>query len=423
MNSYFGTQLFRWEYQPTSRLTFHVDYQFLNSTRDYLDGPGGTGYQPAVNTTDDYLGRVSTVQARVDYLAGHAQAITAGYEYEREHYYNAAFNQVSDPTQRLYNATTDSQQYNALFAQDQIRLLDDRLQILFSGRYQAVSLNTPTFAGGDSPYAGIAIPSPPHALTGDASVSYYLKSTATKLRAHAGNSFRMPSLYERFGTYFYGGAFTPLGDPRLSPERSFSIDAGIDQYFLQQRLRVSATYFYTSFQQRIGFDDGVVITPATDLYGRYGGYFNTGGGIARGVELSGEFKPARQTTLFASYTYTNAMDRVSEFSTGVAINPVQIPGIIPNAFTFLATQQFGKRVDATLDFSGGDSYLFPIYGLAYRFGGPHSLNLSGGYTLPLSERMSARFYVRVANVLDQIYYEEGFTTPRLWAVGGIRLSF
>ncbi len=423
LNSYFGTQLFRWEYEESSHLSFHVDYQFLNSYRDNLDGPGGTGYQPLFNTADDYNGSVNTVQARVNYLAGHAQAITAGYEYERESFSNVSSDQNPDPTQRVDAGTADSQQYNAFFVQDQIRLLDDRLQILLSGRYQAVSLNTPRFTGADSPYAGIAIPSPPHALTGDASVSYYLKSTATKLRTHAGNSFRMPSLYERFGTYFYGGAFTAIGDPRLSPERSFSIDGGVDQYFLQQRLRVSATYFYTSFQQRIGFDDGTLITPATDPYGRYGGYFNTGGGIARGIELSGEFRPARQTTLFGSYTYTNAMDRVSEFTTGVAINPVQVPGIIPNAFTFLATQQFGKRVDATLDFSGGDSYLFPIYGLAYRFSGPHSLNLSGGYTLPLSERINARFYVRVANLLNQTYYEDGFTTPRLWAVGGVRLTF
>ena len=53
----------------------------------------------------------------------------------------------------------------------------------------------------------------------------------------------------------------------------------IDQYLFHQRLRVSATYFYTQFQQRIGFDDGTFITPATDPYGRYGGYFNTGGGL------------------------------------------------------------------------------------------------------------------------------------------------
>jgi vitamin B12 transporter len=423
LNSYFGTQLFRWEYQATSKLSFHVDYQFLNSYRDNLDGPGGTGYQPLFNTADNYNGRVSTVQARVDYLAGHAQAITAGYEYERENFANFSSDQNPDPTQRVNDGTTDSQQYNAFFVQDQIRLFSDRLQILLSGRYQTVSLNTPQFIGGDSPYAGITIPSPPHALTGDASVSYFLRSSGTKLRAHAGNSFRMPSLYERFGTYFYGGYFTALGDPRLSPERSFSIDGGIDQYLFNQRLRVSATYFYTQFQQRIGFDDGTFVTPATDPYGRYGGYFNTGGGLARGVELSGEFKPARQTTLSASYTYTNAMDRVSEFSTGTPINPVQVPGIIPNAFTFVAAQQFGKRVDATLDFSGGSSYLFPIYGLAYLFGGPHTLNISAGYTLPVSERVSARFYVRVANVLNQIYYEEGFTTPRCWTVGGIRLSF
>jgi hypothetical protein len=37
--------------------------------------------------------------------------------------------------------------------------------------------------------------------------------------------------------------------------------------------------------------------------------------------------------------------------------------------------------------------------------------------------MSARFYVRVSNALDQSYYEDGFRTPQRWAVGGIHFGF
>ena len=92
--------------RPRRSLTFHVDYQFLNSYRDNLDGPGGTGYQPLFNTADDYNGRVNTVQARVDYLAGHAQAITAGYEYERENFCQFLVRSESRPhaaSQRRYD--------------------------------------------------------------------------------------------------------------------------------------------------------------------------------------------------------------------------------------------------------------------------------------------------------------------------------
>jgi vitamin B12 transporter len=255
-------------------------------------------------------------------------------------------------------------------------------------------------------------------------VAYFFKSTNTKVRAHVGNSFRMPSLYERFGSYFYGGSFSNYGDPRLSPERAVSVDGGVDQYLLRDRLRVSASYFYSHLQQVIGFDfSGVFVDPATDPYGRFGGYYNTGGGIARGAELSGEFRPARRTRLFASYTYTAALDRYSQYFTGTGVDPLQTPRIMPNTVTVSATQQFTKRIDATLSFDGGSDYLFPIYSTPYRFGGPRQLNLSAGYDLPLTERLHARFSVRVENALNQLYYEQGFKTPGLWATGGVNLMF
>ena len=41
----------------------------------------------------------------------------------------------------------------------------------------------------------------------------------------------------------------------------------------------------------------------------------------------------------------------------------------------------------------------------------------------VGERVTARFYGRVSNTLNQNYYAEGFTTPGRWAIAGIRFSF
>jgi hypothetical protein len=169
-----------------------------------------------------------------------------------------------------------------------------------------------------------------------------------------------------------------------------------------------------------------------DAYGRTGGYYPTPGGISRGVELSADFRPTRKTSVMGSYVYTNARDRVSQYYTGTSIDPVQTPRISPHMFSVIATQQVGKRIDFALDFTGSSSYLYPLYGydasfnyqpFAYRFNGPKLLGLSGGYSLPLNDRMSLRFYTRISNALNQQYYEDGFATPGLWAVGGIRLAF
>ncbi len=424
-NGHFVTGLFHLDDQVTPRFSWRLYYQSAGTHRDNLDGPLGPvgAYEPSFHTSDLYDGHVDTVQARADYIAAPWQIITAGYEFEREHYQNFSTDANPDPAGRVYSLINIVQRSNAAFAQDQMQLFSGRLLVLLSGRFQNFQLNTPLFVGGISPYAGFPLPSPSNSYTGDASVAYFIHRTSTKLRSHVGNGYRLPSLYERFGTYFFGGAFTAYGDPRLSPERAISADAGLDQYLWGQRLRLSGSFFYTRLQQVIAFDTLGLITPATDPYGRYGGYFNTGGGIAHGVEVSGEFRPTRSTAIDASYTYTNARDRVSEFTTGTGANPIQTPRIIPHTVTLRATRQFGKRLEAALDFVGGSDFLYPLYGLAYRFDGPRQLGLSASYTVPLSDRTNIRFYTRISNTLDQQYYDDGFLTPRRWAVGGIRFSF
>ena len=94
------------------------------------------------------------------------------------------------------------------------------------------------------------------------------------------------------GASFFFGSFSPYGDPRLRPERSIAVDGGLDQYLLGNRLRLSGTFFYTRLQEVIIFDFSGAINPATDPFGRFGGYRNTGGGLVRGLEASFEIAPA-----------------------------------------------------------------------------------------------------------------------------------
>ena len=136
--------------------------------------------------------------------------------------------------------------------------------------------------------------SPESAFTGDISVAYFIPSSNTKLRGHVGNGYRAPSLYERFGSGYstFSNSFTYYGDPRLAPEKSVSFDTGIDQWFFNNKVRASATFFYTDLSESIIFANSL---PGSDPFARFVGYANSkGGGISRGVELSTQVSPRRR---------------------------------------------------------------------------------------------------------------------------------
>ncbi len=153
--SHYMDSLFRFEHEVNSRLSYRIGYNIVDSVRDDRNGPSGPGfYQPEFNQSDRYLGRIDTLQAKVNYLFGSHQVLTAGYEFEQEHYRNITTDSNPDPTQRVYQITEARQRDNAAFAQDEIRLLGNRLEILLSGRFTQANLDQPTFVGAFSPYAG-----------------------------------------------------------------------------------------------------------------------------------------------------------------------------------------------------------------------------------------------------------------------------
>lgn len=409
---------------PAESFGYTISYQGLVTNRSTINGPLGVGFQPFGGTTrSDFDGRIHTLNARVDVQAGSFNYITGGYEFENESFRNPSF-QVNPAD----NSDVDvSQRSHALFVQDQLRLVDDRLQISGAFRAQFFRLGQPRFTpAASAPYTGITFQSPPAAYTGDGSIAYTFRSSGTKLRGHVGNGYRAPSLFERFGTAFdsfFG--YSIFGDPRLEPERTIAFDAGIDQTFYDNRVRVSATYFYTQLRQVIIFDFSGLIDFTTDPFGRFGGYLNTNGGIARGAEVELRATPARTLNLTAAYTFTKAQQRTP-----------QVPGtirslVVPDhQFSFVATQRFGRRLLVNFDFSASSNYLGAVFDPAtfasrgYRFKGLAKADLGASYSLPLGDdKRQLRFFGYVDNVFNREYFESGFRTPGRTGRAGASFSF
>ena len=398
--------------RPTESFGYTVSYQGLATNRSSINGPLGVGFQPfGGSTRSDFDARIHTLNARVDIQAGQFNYITGGYEFENESFTNPSF-QVNPAD----NSDVDvSQRSHAVFVQDQLRLVDDRLQIAGAFRAQFFKLNEPRFTpAASAPYTGITFQSPPAAYTGDGSIAYTFRSSGTKLRGHVGNGYRAPSLFERFGTAFdsfFG--YSIFGDPRLKPERTIAFDAGIDQTLANNRVRVSATYFYTQLRQVIIFDFSGLIDFTTDPFGRFGGYLNTNGGIARGAEVELRATPTRTLNLTAAYTFTKAQQRTP-----------QVPGtirslVIPDhQFSIVATQRIGRRLMINFDFSASSNYLGAIFdpvtfaSRGYRFKGLAKADLGASYSLPLGDdKRQLRFFGYVDNLFDREYFESGFRTP------------
>lgn len=407
--------------RPTARLNYSLTYQTLVSSRRYGNGSAGQGFQPFGNQRTLYNGRIQTVNGEMRYQVTRGNLLTGGYEFEHEQY---AFNFADRGDPAAASAVRATQRSHALFVQDQARWLDGRLIVTGAFRAQSFALDRPALSpAASAPFQNAAFPSPPAAYTGDGSAAYLIRRTGTKFRAHVGRGYRAPSLYERFGSGF--GSFfgySAYGDPRLEPERTITFDAGIEQTFARGKARASATYFYARLQRVIAF----ATLPGADPYGRFFGYFNSRGGLSRGVELSGKASPLRVLDVSAAYTFVNAAERAP------IVGDVLRTFVIPrHQYSAAATWRAGSRMVFTLDTLVSGDYLAPVFPdfvrafstRVYRFDGMRRVNAGASYRLPLGEFRAARFFVRAENLTGQDYFEAGYRTPGRTANGGIQFEF
>lgn len=411
-------------YVINAATVFSLSYQGLTTKRENENGGLGPGFQPFGGTQFSIFdGQVHTLGAKLDWTPVRYGRLVTGYEYELERYGNIGLG----PTAFDEFSTNVDQSGNSFFGQYMQGLLDNRLQLAGGFRVQGFSLSNPVFSINNGPYGGLTLSNPPFAYTFDGAASYYVPDSATKIRAHIGNGYRVPSLYERFGSFYssFFRSFTAIGDPNLEPEKSVAFDAGVDQNAFGDRLTLSATYFYTRLTDTIGYGNVVPDIGATQR--PFGGYENTKGGLARGVEVSGAITPTASTSIFASYTYTNSDQRTPQVGGSDIVKTLGIPD---RRFTFNATQVFGSRLTLNFDFEASSSYLAPIFSSStfqtriYRFEGNRRGDITGRYRLPVfGERAGVSFFATVENLFGFTYFENGFATEGRTARAGISFNF
>jgi iron complex outermembrane receptor protein len=299
------------------------------------------------------------------------------------------------------------------------------LQFSLAARSQYFSLKRPEFYPASNLFQNLATQNPPRSLTGDATISYFLDRSNTKFRAHIGNGYRVPSLYERFSTFFFFSTFFQTGNPALKPEHSEAFDFGADQTLASGKVKLSGTYFYTRLRNLITFRPSDTLSAPA--------YFNFDGAISRGAEFSGRVTPHRTTDVTASFTFINSDQRVynsASLPAAIASNDRRSFGIPNHQFSLVATQRIGVRLAFNFDFLATGNYLAPIFSTAtfqsytYQFRGARRGDFSATYEIPtFKDKVRFRLYGTVENLFGYEYFENGFRTIRRTARGGFGLNF
>ena len=302
------------------------------------------------------------------------------------------------------------------------------------------------------------------AWTPRVSVAAYLRKPSpteafgdTKVTFNAGKGIKEPNLGQELSSLFAllpAATAATLGVQPIGPERSRSVDVGLEQGVAGGRGRIRVTYFDNDFTDLIEFLSPSVlpqlgISPAAvaAAAANFGAYVNSQSNTAKGVEVSGE-AVAGPLKFVVSYTYVDAIVTKS-LSSGVlspAINPA-FPGIPIGAFSpLLGARPFrrpansgsllvfyskgnanvsvagyfvGKRDDSTFldDEFFGNSLLLPNKDMDPAY---HKIDVSGSYRV----HRYVRVYLTLENALNATYEAaSGYPALPRTARVGVRLGF
>ena len=224
-----------------------TSYDYMDSLSNYTETRDSIDYH-----WNFYIPKEGPVQS----------TLTVGFEYEDESY--------SSISTGSYTSNCEADRDNmGYYMQEQLTLFD-RLHLVGGFRLED-----------NSEFGTEIVPR--------GSVAFEIFETDTKLRAAVGEGFKEPSFFENFG-----GGYV-VGNPDLDPEKSFSWEVGIDQYFWDDRITLSFTYFNNEYED--------LITYVTTLNSADPNYLNIQGAESQGLEFEARVRPGYGLTLGASYTY------------------------------------------------------------------------------------------------------------------------
>ncbi|MBM3859815.1 MAG: TonB-dependent receptor [Verrucomicrobia bacterium] len=217
-------------------------------------------------------------------------------------------------------------------------------------------------------------------LTYRVGARYTVPHTETILRANFGTGFRAPGVDDLY--------FPVYGNPHLEPERSIGWDAGFEQAFFENKLRIGANYFQNEYDNLIQYSVTNWVTWA-------GTMMNVQQAQTIGIESFGTWTPWKELLVRGSYTWLpTAEDRVT--NQRLLRRPRHTGELLAN-YRFL--RRFGATVRAQLV---GDRHDYdPVTSDLIKSGAYFKLDLG------LSCEVCKHFTVfgRIENVTDENYYE------------------
>lgn len=232
----------------------------------------------------------------------------------------------------------------------------------------------------------------------------------------AGTAFKAPT----FSELFAGSPFE-VGNPGLRPERSRSVELGVEHHLANGALTLGTTAFAQEFRDLIQYVSAAPGEPT---------YANLQGADARGIETTIELRPTSWATLRGHWTWlrtevtdTGAVSSVA-FRQGEAL--LRRPGAsgallatvrARGAVVGVMVSRVGERDDADFRDFPAARVALPSYVLV-----DASLDLPVGRPAPGAPALDLTF--RAENLLDERYEQVvGFRTRGRTLLGGGRLRF
>jgi outer membrane receptor protein involved in Fe transport len=211
-------------------------------------------------------------------------------------------------------------------------------------------------------------------------------------------------------------AFT--NNPGLRPERTRSVDAGIEQKLFRNLLLLDATYFYNRYYDLI-----VTLGGSLSTLSHYKSA-NLANSRAQGAEFSASLRPARWVFVTGSYTLLEtkilSLDGSDRAPLPFAVGQ-QLTRRPEHSGNFVATFSRGRlTADLTGYFRGRTLYEEPGLGATNGlFWNSGFANLGINLNYALGHGVTA--YGNLRNALNR-HYEEiyGFPSPRLNFVSGLK---
>lgn len=236
---------------------------------------------------------------------------------------------------------------------------------------------------------------------------YSHTETGTKIRGSYATGFRAPTINELF--------FPGFGNPNLTPEKSQSIDVGVDQYFFEHQGKLSVGYFWNRYRNLIQ----TIQSASVCGIGAFGSNFcpvNVGSAKSQGWEVGLNYSAPMNLAFLKSidihgqYTYTLTRD----LNTGARLGRWPIH----QASAIISIQSTDSmRVNVEFRYVGS------------RFSNAQNqnplksfmvFNLAADYAV--TDWVNA--YVRVENLFNEKYEEIQFYGTAIRSIyGGVKMSF